>query len=190
MASDQLYLTDSAEWRGWLAGHHADRNLIWLVFKKKDSGEPTIAYEAAVEEALCYGWIDSIIKKLDDVSYARKFTPRKPGSKWSPSNKARIKRLIAAGRMMPAGQLRVDEAKASGKWDEGTDPGIPPGIPRELSEALAGNPLARKNFEALAPSYQRQYIGWVAAAKRPETRQARAAESIALLEEGRKLGMK
>ena len=190
MSSDQLYVSDGAAWREWLRQHHADGSVIWLVFKKKDSGAPSIDYETAVEEALCFGWIDSIIKNLDETSYARKFTPRKPVSKWSPSNKARVKRLIAAGRMTPAGQRLIDEARASGRWDESAGPDIPPGIPPELAEALADNKRAREFFEALAPSYRRQYIGWVAVAKRPETRRQRVAESIVLLERGEKLGMK
>lgn len=190
MSSDQLYVIDGAAWRAWLKEHYADTSVIWLVFRKKDSGAPSIDYETAVEEALCFGWIDSIIKKLDETSYARKFTPRKTDSKWSASNKARVKRLIAAGRMAPAGQRLVDEARASGRWDKSAGPDIPPGLPAELTEALAANPLAAENFEALAPSYRKQYIGWVAVAKRAETRQRRVAESIALLERGEKLGMK
>ncbi len=190
MAPDQLYVTNGVAWRQWLRQHHRDSSVIWLVFKKKNSGAPSINYETAVEEALCFGWIDSIIKNLDEASYARKFTPRKPTSKWSPSNKARVERLIAAGRMTASGQRLVDEARTSGRWDESAGPDIPPGIPPELADALAGNARASKNFAGLAPSYRRQYIGWVAVAKRPATRHKRVAESIALLERGEKLGMK
>jgi len=179
-------------WRAWLAEHHESESEIWLVFHKGHTGEKNVPYGALVEEALCFGWIDSLIKRLDDDRYLRKFTPRRPGSPWSKSNKARVERMIAQGRMTKAGQALVDEAKASGEWErERTRPTVSADdVPEELEQALAAHPKAAKTFNALAPTYRKQYILWIATAKRPETRQRRTNEAIGLLERGEKLGLK
>ena len=180
-----------AEWRTWLAAHHDKEAEIWLVHYKKETGKASVDYEASVGEALCYGWIDSIIKKLDEMKYARKFTPRKDDSKWSPSNKKRVEKLLKEGLMTEHGLQKVEAAKCSGKWDAPDQrPRLTFEMPAEFAEALRKNKKAQETFEKLAPTYQKQYLGWIEVAKRPETRQKRIKESIRLLAEGKKLGLK
>lgn len=184
-----LTVKSAAEWRRWLAKNHATRDEVWLVYFKKHAGRPTIDYESSVEEALCYGWIDGMIRRIDDDRYARRFTPRRDESKWSPSNRKRVDRLIAAKRMTKAGLRKVEYARANGLWDPPGDPNVGDEVPAELARALSRNRRARENFERLAPSHRRRYIAWVATAKRPETRRKRAAVSIERLARGEKLGM-
>jgi len=186
----QLYVTNRDQWRDWLSENHATEVGIWLVFYKKDTSKPTIAYEAAVEEALCFGWIDSIIKKIDAARYARKFTPRSEKSNWSPLNKKRANKMIKQGRMTEVGLAKIKAAKKSGLWDKDPRPEISVDVPPEFAKALARNKKAKESFDKLAPSYRKHYIGWITVAKRPETKKRRIAESIALLEKGQKLGLK
>src|SRR4030065_625910 len=180
----QLYVTNRDEWREWLSENHVAEAGIWLIFYKKETSRPTIAYEAAVEEALCFGWIDSIIKKIDAMRYARKFTPRSGKSKWSPLNKKRANKMIKQGRMTEVGLAKIKAAKKMGLWDKDLRPRISLDIPPEFAKALARNKKAKGNFDKLAPSYRKYYIGWITAAKRLETKKRRIDESIALLEQG------
>jgi len=186
----ELYVTDREKWRRWLSRHHAKEAGIWLVFYKKATSKPTIDYEDAVEEALCFGWIDSIIKKVDGEKYVRKFTPRKEKSGWSQLNKKRVNKMIEQGRMTEAGMAVIKEAKKTGLWNQDVRPQISFEVPPEFAKALARNKKAKKNFDQLAASYRKFYIGWIAMAKRPETKERRIVESIALLEKGKKLGLK
>jgi uncharacterized protein YdeI (YjbR/CyaY-like superfamily) len=186
----RVYVKNQDEWRDWLTQHHDKSTGIWLVFYKKHTGKPSLEYEAAVEEALCFGWIDSIIKKIDDESYVRKLTPRKPNSRWSNLNKKRIMKLQRQGLMTKAGMARVKEARETGLWDKPDRPSISFVVPKELERALAINAKAKRFFDQLAPSYQKHFIGWIAVAKRQETKDRRVKESIALLEQGKKLGIK
>ena len=186
----QLYVADREQWRDWLSENHSKEAGIWLVFYKKETSKPTIAYEAAVEEALCFGWIDSIIKKIDAEKYARKFTPRSDKSKWSQLNKKRANKMIKKGRMTEVGLAKIKSAKKKELWDKDDRPRISLDIPPEFAKALARNKKAKENFDKLAPSYRKHYIGWITVAKRPETKKRRIEESIALLEKGQKLGLK
>jgi len=186
----QVYVKTRNEWREWLNQNHDKSSGIWLVFYKKQTGKPTLEYDDAVEEALCFGWIDSIIKKIDDEKYVRKVTPRKAVSRWSELNKKRITNLTKQGLMTDVGIAKVKEAKVSGLWDKPDRPQISFDIPKELENALAKNRKAKNFFDQLAPSYQKQFINWIAVAKRLETKERRLRESIALLEQGEKLGMK
>lgn len=186
----QLYIADREQWRDWLSKNHDITTGIWLIFYKKETSEPTISYEAAVEEALCFGWIDSIIKKIDAERYARKFTPRSDKSKWSLLNKKRANKMIKQGRMTEVGLAKIRIAKETGLWDKDARPQISLGIPPEFAKALAHNKKARDFFDKLAPSYCKHYIAWIDIAKRPETKKRRIDESIALLEKGQKLGLK
>ncbi len=186
----QLYVKTRDEWRKWLAKHHKTERELWLVFFKKETGKPSIEYDASVEEALCFGWVDSIIKKINDEKYARKFTPRKSESLWSESNKTRVKKMTEQGRMTEFGLARIEEAKQSGLWHKSPRLDISFEISEEFERALQQNKEAQEFFRQLAPSYQRQYIGWIVVAKRPETREKRIKESIALLKKGEKLGLK
>ena len=186
----QAYIKTREEWRRWLVEHHAEDGGVWLVCYKKETGKPTLAYDDAVEEALCFGWIDSVIKKLDDEKYVRKFTPRRSGSVWSALNKRRVAKVTRQGLMTPAGAAKVAEAKKSGRWDDPDSRAAAPATSPDLAAALANNPKAKTFFEQLAPSYRNQFVMWTAAAKRQETRDRRVAEAISLLEQGRKLGSK
>ena len=186
----QLCFKSAVAWRAWLQDNHDKTTEVWLIFFKKETGKASIDYEAAVEKALCFGWIDSIIKKIDDERYARKFTPRQEDSSWSDLNKKRVGKLIKTGRMAASGLAQIEIAKANGQWDKPVRPNIEFDMPPELAAALAQNRKARENFEELAPSYRKQYIGWIAVAKRPETKARRIEEAIELLEKGQKLGLR
>lgn len=186
-----IEVKNRSEWRAWLAANHAKEVKVWLVYYKKKTGKTSIEYDASVEEALCYGWVDSIIKKLDDMKYARKFTPRRENSKWSPSNKKRVEELIREGVMTEHGLQKVEAAKRIGNWDNPIQkPELTFDMPVEFEEALRKNKRAKNTFEKLAPTYQKQYIGWIEVANLPETREKRIKESVRLLTEGKKLGLK
>ncbi|MBN2314951.1 MAG: YdeI/OmpD-associated family protein [Sedimentisphaerales bacterium] len=190
MKMKQVYVADREQWRRWLSEHHASEAGIWLIFYKKKTSKPTVVYDDAVEEALCFGWIDSIIKKIDDEKYARKFTPRKDKSVWSQLNKRRVDKMIKQGRMTEAGRAKIKAAQKNGSWNQRARSREFIEVPTELIKALAQNKKAKEHFDQLAPTYRRHYIGWIATAKRPDTRERRIAEAVALLEKGQKLGMK
>ena len=172
------------QWRAWLAKHHASSPGVWLVFHKDHTGVKSIPYEDAVREALCFGWIDSLIKRLDDERYARKFTPRQVTSKWSEINRQRWAELKEAG-------LLADPGLAAAPTDNSYAPHPPiPDLPRYVADALRTNPKAWRCFQELAPTYRRQFVAWIHTAKRPETRERRIRESIALLAARKKLGLK
>lgn len=187
-----LRIASREAWRVWLNEHHETEAEIWLIFYKTHTGESNVPYDETVEEALCFGWIDSLIRRLDDDRYARKYTPRRSGSVWSEPNKARVERMIAQGRMTKAGMVFVDEAKATGEWAQRRErPKVAmESVPEELQTALDANPCAAETFDALAPTYRKQYILWIVTAKRPETRERRTREAIAKLERGERLGLK
>ena len=187
---NQLYIKASSEWRKWLSINHNKVEEVWLIFYKKVTGKASMDYEAAVEEALCFGWIDSIVKKIDEEKYARKFTPRKDKSVWSELNKKRVKKVVTEGRMTEHGLEKIEAAKKSGKWYEDEKPDISFSMPPLFSEALKKNNKAKKNFEKLSPSHRKHYIGWIATAKREKTIRKRIEESIKLLGKGGKLGLK
>ena len=180
------------DWRGWLIKHHANESEIWLVFHKAHTGQLDIPYAETVEEALCFGWIDSLIKRLDDDRYARKYTPRRLGSVWSEANKKRVEKVLAEGIMTDAGLVFIREERPSGEWDRRrSHPSMPTDkLPIEFSEALRTHPAASDTFHALAPTYQKQYILWIATAKKSETRQRRTREALEKLERGERLGLK
>ena len=189
---NRLQVETREEWRAWLAVNYATESEVWLIFRKKHSGLRSIPYEAAVEEALCFGWIDSLIKRLDDDRYARKFTPRSEGSVWSELNKERARKMIREGRMTQAGLVLIRAAKVSGEWGlKRSKPHISvQGLPTELRDALACEPGAEEAFRKLPPSYKKQYVLWIASAKKPETRQRRTQEAIRKLRRGERLGLK
>ena len=247
-----LYVTSREEWRAWLTKHYQSETEVWLIFYKKHTGRPRISYDHAVEEALCFGWIDSIVKRMDDEKFAQKFTPRRDGSRWSALNKRRLHKLIREGRMTEAGLAKValvtlsEEPRA--KPSEG-DMDIPrvvqealmanakawrnfrnltpsrrrayirlimdarkeetrerqgrqaislleqttgdlDDVPRFVKQALKANAKAWENFQNLAPSYRRHYVGWIMQAKKEETRERRLREAVALLRQNKKLGLK
>ncbi|UCG44772.1 MAG: YdeI/OmpD-associated family protein [Candidatus Bathyarchaeota archaeon] len=187
---EKLYVTNRDDWRVWLEQHHATKKEVWLICYKKHTGKPSIPYDVAVEEALCFGWIDSIVKRVDDEKFVRKFTPRKGRSKWSETNKKRARRMLKAGRMTKTGLERIDDAKSTGEWLRTAPPQTELEVPKFILSALTANKKAHDNFNALAKGYKRQLVGWIASAKREETRRRRLAEAIQLLEKNKKLGMK
>lgn len=158
---------------------------IWLVFHKRHTGRTSLRYDDAVEEALCFGWIDSIIKRLDAARYARKFTPRKATSRWSTANRRRYADLARRGLLAEPGLQRAP-TQASGDAPRPSVVGMPPYIER----AVKGHPRAWRTFQQLAPSYRRAFIGWIDSAKREETKERRLAEALRLLAAGKKLGLK
>ena len=173
-----------AAWRQWLAKHHASSSGVWLVRHKQHSGVTSMPYEDVVCEALCFGWVDSLIKRLDDDRFAIKVTPRKPTSKWSEINRRRWKRLEAAGLLAAPG---VAAAPTANRY--APRPSIPE-LPAYIAKALKSNRRAWQNFRALAPTYRRDFVVWIHLAKRPETRERRIRESVRLLSAGKKLGLK
>lgn len=172
------------QWRTWLQKHHASSPGIWFTFHKRHSGVKSVAYEDSVREALCFGWIDSLIKRLDDDRYALKFTPRKPTSKWSELNRKRWTELKASGLLALAGQAAAPTDKTYAP-----KPTIPK-LPAYVAKAFQANQGAWGFFQQLAPTDRRQFVVWIHIAKRPETREKRIRESIALLASGKKLGLK
>ena len=191
--STTLYAKDRDAWHAWLERNHQQAAEIWLIYYKKHTRKPSIGYADAVEEALCFGWIDGIVKRIDEERYAQRFTPRRAKSKWSEVNRHRARQLIAEGRMASAGEAVLPVDLMAGV---GAQPGRSSrsawadAVPDDLVAALQENRAAREYFESLAPSYRRQYVGWIASAKREETRRKRLREAIELLAQERKLGMK
>jgi len=159
-----------AAWRTWLEAHHSSSTGVWLVFAKKHTGLPTLSYEDAVQEALCFGWIDSLVKSIDDRFHMQMFTPRKARSAWSATNKARLARLVKQGAMAPAGLAAVAAAKKSGSWNSYAAVDALT-IPPELQRALDNSPDAKKNWPTYSASAQRSFLHMVNGAKRPETRE-------------------
>ena len=172
------------QWRQWLAKHHASSAGVWVVRHKQHAAVDSMPYEALVREALCFGWVDSLVKRLDNDRYAIKVTPRKPTSKWSDTNRRRWKELEAAGLLAPAGLAAAPTANSYAAHSP------IPQLPAYLAKALKTNMKAWEFFQQLAPTYRRHFVMWIHTAKRPETRERRIRESIALLAAGKKLGLK
>ncbi|MBC7933132.1 MAG: YdeI/OmpD-associated family protein [Rubrivivax sp.] len=185
-----LYVADRAEWRAWLEENHARETEVWLISYKKHTGRPSVPYNDAVEEALCFGWIDSIARRLDDERYVQKYTPRKDTSNWSESNRRRLKRLVEAGKMTSAGMLKVGGGVLDAPLEEPGTKKKEVEVPQFFKDALMKKRKAWDNFNGLAPSYRREYVAWVADAKREQTRARRLEEAVRLLTENKKLGMK
>jgi len=171
----RLHFASRDDWRAWLEENHATAKDAWLIIYKKHTGKASLSYEEAVEEALCFGWIDGLLKPIDAEKYALRYSPRQQGSVWSETNKRRVAKLIKQGRMTEAGLAKVKEAKANGEWRAATLREDTANIPDDLRQALKANSLARHNFDRLAPSHKRQYIYWITSAKTDKTRQRRIA---------------
>jgi len=175
-ALERVPVETRAAWRAWLAAHHATSPGVWVVTWKQGSGRPRLAYDDIVEEALCFGWIDSLPRKLDADRTMLLVTPRKPGSPWSRLNKARVARLMQAGLMTPAGLAKVEAAKRDGSWTR-LDAVEALEVPPDLARALDAHRDAARNFAAFPPSAKKGILQWIASAKRPETRARRVAET-------------
>ena len=177
-----------ADWRGWLAEHHDFESEVWLIFHKVHSGVASIDYKDALDEALCFGWVDSLVKRLDDRRYARKFTPRRSDSRWSATNRKRYSALKASGRLKPAGLNRAPTDRRYGPRPLRLK--MPSKLPPYIQTALANHPRALRHFEALGPSQRRRYFAWIESAKHEETKARRLKEAIRLLTAGKILGLK
>jgi len=187
----QLHASSIEEWRTWLQENQNREDVIWLVFRKKGAGPVPFGYQEALDEALCMGWIDSLLKKIDEVSYMRKFTPRKATSTWSERNKERVEQLILEGRMMPPGMKTIQVAKENGNWDKGVHPPeVDDSLPGALLSAFQDHPPARDHYFAMPARAQKQFNIWINMAKRAETVRQRLDETIRLLENGEELGLK
>jgi uncharacterized protein YdeI (YjbR/CyaY-like superfamily) len=182
-------MRDRERWRAWLAAHHAREKEVWLLFYKKHTGRASVNMDEAICEALCFGWIDSGIQRVDDDRFGLRFTPRTENAKWSALNKARAARMIAEGRMTAAGRAKAGDLEAK-------PTAVPPRLPKELPPppdlvaALRRTPDAWRHFQALAPSYRRRYVGWILIAKKEDTRRRRIEEAVRLLARGEKLPLK
>jgi uncharacterized protein YdeI (YjbR/CyaY-like superfamily) len=176
------------EWRDWLGEHHASESEVWLVFHKVHTRVASIEYKDALDEALCFGWVDSLVKRLDHERYARKFTPRKADSRWSPINRKRYAQLEAAGRLKPAGIERSPTGRGSAESPARLP--LPSKLPPYMQAELKKHPAALRAFEALTPAQRRRYFAWIESAKREDTKRRRLKEAIRLLARGEVLGLK
>ena len=179
-----LRVTSRRQWRAWLTKHQSSSPGVWLVFFKAHTGVRSIPYEDMVREALCFGWIDSLVKRLDEDRYAVKVTPRRPTSKWSDINRKRWVELKAEGLLTAAGLAAAPTGSTYAPRP------VIPDLPGYIAKALKANSSAWKFFRELAPTHRRNFVVWIHMAKRPETRDRRIRESIALLAAGKKLGLK
>jgi uncharacterized protein YdeI (YjbR/CyaY-like superfamily) len=180
----ELLVPDATAWRAWLADNHASSPGVWLVLTKKGGQVTELDYAAALDEALCFGWIDGQVARRDEGSMRQRFTPRRPKSAWSRRNVEHIARLSAEGRLMPAGQAAVDAAKADGRWEAAYAGAAAGEVPPDLAAALAANGQARAMWEVLTSQNRYAITYRVGQAKRPETRARRIAEFVAMLERG------
>jgi len=179
------------DWRGWLEKNHDREGEVWVVYFKSASGKKGIDYETSVEEALCFGWIDSIIQKIDEEKYARKFNPRRMDSKWSETNKRRVAKVMAEGRMTEAGMAKVtfDAGKVELSKPKEKPSKPPLEIPEKIEQALKPHPKVWDAFQKLPPSHKRNYILWLMDAKKPETFEKRLNLTIEELKAGKPTSM-
>ena len=172
---ETFYPENREAWRAWLMENGHTRKHIWLIYYKAKSGKPSLAYSDAVDEALCFGWIDSTSRPIDGDKYMQYFCPRKPNSVWSKINKKKVERLIREGRMTQAGMALVEKAKENGSWNI-LDSAEALEVPSDLEEALNAMEGAGLYFSALSRTDKRNLLQWLVLAKRPETRAKRIHE--------------
>jgi len=182
-----LAFASQTEWEAWLDGEHASSDGVWLKFAKKGSGVESVVYAEALEVALCYGWIDSQVKSLDERFYLQRFTPRRGRSKWSRVNRDKIEKLTKQGRMKPAGLAQVELAKADGRWEAAYASPANAEVPDDLQAALDGNAKAAEFWASLNKSNRFAILYQLQDAKKPETRARRLEKFMGMLERGEKL---
>jgi len=176
------------EWRAWLQENHAAQKEAWLVILKKHAAQPGVSLEEAAQEAVCFGWVDSVMKSTPDDFYYLRFTPRKPGSIWSVSNQIRAEQAIAQGRMAEAGMGKVRQAKENGEWEAAIRREDISSLPEDLSKALEANAEAKANFEKVSASQKKQILYLIANAKTEKTRQKRIREVVEMAAKNKRLG--
>ncbi len=182
---DPIPFATPADWNRWL-GQHPDATEVWVLYHRKGSGIPSVDWEQAVIEALAHGWIDGIRKTVTETQWMQRFTPRKPGSSWSQKNVAHAEKLIAEGRMTPAGLAHVTLAKQNGRWEAAYVGGKAGELPQDFLDALALNPQAAAHLKTLNAQNRYAIYYRLTTAKRPETRAKRIADFVALLARGEK----
>ena len=182
-----LEFADGTAWHGWLDEQHGSSPGAWLKIAKKGSGQAPLTYAEALEEALCYGWIDGQKAPHDDRYWLQRFTPRGPRSKWSEINRGRVTNLIEQGRMKPAGIAQVEAAKQDGRWEAAYSPQSTATVPEDFQRALDENPAANDFFKTLRGVRRYAFLYRISDAKRPETRARRISEYVAMLADGRTL---
>ena len=173
-----LHFENRREWRHWLSKNYAKADELWLIHYKKGSGIASVALADAVEEALCFGWIDGKLQSVDKDRYIVRYSPRRPGSVWSKINRDRAERLIASGLMTPAGMVKIEEARRNGKWDVAYTNRRSDEMAADLEAALRQDESAWENFQRFANSYRNTYIGWINDAKTGATRKRRIARVV------------
>jgi uncharacterized protein YdeI (YjbR/CyaY-like superfamily) len=180
---ERLHPGTRTEWRAWLAANHGRASGVWFVFWKKKAGRPTVSYEEAVQEALCFGWIDGLLRPVDEERSSIRFSPRRKGSNWARSNKQRVALLEEAGLMTDAGRRVVEEAKADGSWSalDDTEAMV---MPEDLLAALEQSPAAGERFEACTASVRKMILRYVTQARRPATRADRIERAVRVLAAG------
>lgn len=185
--AELVHVDTAAEWRDWLAEHHATSRGAWVVFWRSHTGRPRMSYEDSILEAVAYGWVDGQTRTLDAERGAIWFAPRRPDSPWAASNKRRVAQLEREGRMQPAGRAAVERAKANGRWSvlDGPEQLIEP---PELAAALDADPVAREHWNGFTPSSRTGALGWIALARRDDTRARRIAEVVRLAAVGKRVG--
>ena len=180
-----LEFADQTAWEGWLQDHHASSQGVWLRIARKASGIPTVTHAEALEEALCYGWIDGQRAPHDETFFLQRFTPRRTRSKWSQINRQKAIELIEQGRMKAAGLAEIEAAKNDGRWEAAYAPQSSQTVPEDFQRALDENPAAKEYFATLRGIRRYAFIYRIGDAKRPETRARRIKEFVAMLAEGR-----
>ncbi len=183
-----VFFENREKWRQWLENNHASETLVWVLFYKMNAGIPSMGYEEAVEEAVCFGWIDNLVRKIDEACYAQRFMPRRAKSLWSPTNARRALKMIAEEKMAPAGMATLAGVDLENLAAQGAR--TAPEVPGWARESIDASPGARECLEKLPPSTRATYMRWVLSAKKEATRRKRLAELIAKLERGEPLGMK
>ena len=182
-----------SDWRKWLEKNHSTSPGVWMIYYKKETGKRKFNMADAVEEALCFGWIDSIAQKLDDERTMQKFTPRKSKSIWSKINKQRIEKLIEQKLMTTAGMSKIEEAKKNGSWDTLNNSDFHTennSLPDELRKAFSKRKKALENFQAFPPGYRKRFLFWIDSAKTPETKAARIKQTLLMAAANKKPGLK
>ena len=185
-----LYFKQREEWRKWLSKNHDNLEEIWLIHYKKHTNKPSITYDEAVEEAICFGWIDSKMKKIDEEKFILRYSPRKKNSLWSKNNKQRAVMMIKKGKMTKSGLQKIEEAKKNGKWKNAYTSKVEPEIPNDLKNALMKDKQVWNNFKNFANSYKLTYIFWVNNAKTKETRERRILDVVKRTLQNKKPGVK
>lgn len=181
-----IQFAEPQAWADWLAQHHPEARGLWIQIAKKDSGIPSITHQQALDEALCYGWIDGQRRSYDKRYFLQKFTPRRPQSTWSKVNRDKVQRLIEQGRMQPAGLAEIEAAQRDGRWDAAYDPVSKAVVPDDLQAALDADEAAKSFFASLDSRNRYAILFGLQTAKKPETRIRRLQKFIAMLQNQQK----